>query len=39
MTCITDDVIDNIIQVSGKDKEVSIKVGTQVTDKTKDAVS
>ena len=36
---IPDEEIDDIIKVAGKDKEASIKVGTQVTDETKDAAS
>jgi hypothetical protein len=36
---IPDEDIDDIINGSGKDKEVTIKVGTQVTDESKDAAS
>ena len=36
---IPDEDVDDIIKVAGKDKEASIKVGTQVTDETKDAAS
>ena len=34
---ITPDDVDDIAKVAGKDKEASIKVGTKVTDETKDA--